>query len=95
MTSLARTSFPRARSGSEAASISCKKALTRSAFNASVRCRAYNAVYRIMWASDYPHTDGVWPESSKYIAEQFGHLPPDVVRKITCENAGKFYGLMT
>ena len=23
-----------------------------------------------------------------------GHLPPDVVKKITCENAGKFYGLM-
>src|SRR6266852_3360834 len=52
-------------------------------------------VETIMWASDYPHTDGVWPESSKYIAEQFGHLPPDVVHKITCENAGKFYGLMT
>jgi predicted TIM-barrel fold metal-dependent hydrolase len=52
-------------------------------------------VETIMWASDYPHTDGVWPESSKYIAEQFGHLPADVVRKITCENAGKFYGLMT
>jgi hypothetical protein len=26
--------------------------------------------------------------------ESFGHLPPDVVRKITCENAGKFYGLI-
>jgi predicted TIM-barrel fold metal-dependent hydrolase len=52
-------------------------------------------VETLMWASDYPHTDGVWPESSKYIAEQFGHLPDDVVRKITCENAGKFYGLMT
>src|SRR5437660_8788446 len=49
----------------------------------------------LMWASDYPHTDGVWPESSKYIEEQFGHLPADVVRKITCENAGKFYGLMS
>jgi predicted TIM-barrel fold metal-dependent hydrolase len=48
-----------------------------------------------MWASDYPHTDGVWPESSKYIEEQFGHLPADVVRKITCENAGRFYGLMS
>jgi len=36
----------------------------------------------------------VWPESSKYIEEQFGHLPADAVRKITCENAGKFYGLM-
>ena len=48
----------------------------------------------IMWASDYPHTDGIWPESSKYIEEQFGHLPKDVVKKITCENAGKFYGLI-
>jgi len=48
----------------------------------------------LMWASDYPHTDGVWPESDKYIEEQFGHLPADVVRKITCENAAKFYGLM-
>jgi predicted TIM-barrel fold metal-dependent hydrolase len=52
-------------------------------------------VETLMWASDYPHTDGVWPESSKYIEEQFGHLPPDVVHKITCENAGRFYGLMT
>src|SRR5690349_22123859 len=48
----------------------------------------------LMWASDYPHTDGVWPESSKYIEEQFGHLPADVVQKITCDNAAKFYGLV-
>ena len=48
----------------------------------------------LMWASDYPHTDGIWPESSKYIADQFGHLPADVVHKITCENAGKLYGLI-
>ena len=48
----------------------------------------------LMWGSDYPHGDGVWPESSKYIAEQFGHLPPEITRKITCDNAGKFYGLM-
>jgi predicted TIM-barrel fold metal-dependent hydrolase len=47
----------------------------------------------IMWASDYPHTDGIWPESSKYIEEQFGHLPKDVVHKITCENAREFYRL--
>jgi uncharacterized protein len=51
-------------------------------------------VETLMWGSDYPHPDGVWPESSKYIEEQFGHLSPDVVRKITCENAGRFYGLM-
>jgi predicted TIM-barrel fold metal-dependent hydrolase len=51
-------------------------------------------VETLMWGSDYPHADGVWPESSKYIEEQFGHLPADVTHKITCENAGKFYGLM-
>jgi predicted TIM-barrel fold metal-dependent hydrolase len=51
-------------------------------------------VETLMWGSDYPHPDGVWPQSSRYISEQFGHLAPDVVHKITCENAGKFYGLM-
>jgi predicted TIM-barrel fold metal-dependent hydrolase len=51
-------------------------------------------VETLMWGSDYPHADGVWPESSKYIEEQFGHLPPAMTHKITCENAGKFYGLM-
>ena len=51
-------------------------------------------VETLMWGSDYPHPDGVWPDSSRYIAEQFGHLPADVTHKITCENAGKFYGLI-
>ncbi len=51
-------------------------------------------VETLMWGSDYPHADGVWPESSKYIEEQFGHLPADYTHKITCENAGKFYGLI-
>jgi predicted TIM-barrel fold metal-dependent hydrolase len=48
----------------------------------------------LMWGSDYPHGDGVWPESDKYIADQFAHLPAEITRKITCENAGRFYGLM-
>jgi uncharacterized protein len=51
-------------------------------------------VETLMWGSDYPHPDGVWPESKKYIDEQFGHLPADVTYKMTCENAGKFYGLI-
>jgi hypothetical protein len=25
----------------------------------------------VIFFSDYPHTDGIWPESSKYIEEQF------------------------
>jgi predicted TIM-barrel fold metal-dependent hydrolase len=51
-------------------------------------------VETLMWGSDFPHPDGVWPESAKYIEDQFKHLPQDVVYKMTCENAGKFYGLM-
>jgi predicted TIM-barrel fold metal-dependent hydrolase len=47
-----------------------------------------------MWGSDYPHTDGIWPESSKYIAERFAGLLPEIVHEITCENARKFYGLV-
>ncbi|MEL0113450.1 MAG: amidohydrolase family protein, partial [Rickettsiales bacterium] len=48
----------------------------------------------LMWGSDYPHGDGVWPDSDKYIAEQFAGLTPEQVHMITCENAGKFYGLI-
>ena len=51
-------------------------------------------VETLMWGSDYPHGDGVWPESTKYIEEQFADLSRDVIDKITCENAGRFYGLM-
>jgi uncharacterized protein len=51
-------------------------------------------VETLMWGSDYPHADGVWPESDKYIQEQFGHLSADYTHKITCENAGRFYGLI-
>jgi hypothetical protein len=29
-----------------------------------------------------------------HIDMQFGHLPAATVRKIVCENAGKFYGLI-
>ncbi len=35
-------------------------------------------VETLMWGSDFPHPDGVWPESKKYIDEQFAHLPADV-----------------
>jgi predicted TIM-barrel fold metal-dependent hydrolase len=48
----------------------------------------------VMWGSDFPHPDGVWPDSSEVIARELGHLPAAVRRKIVCENAGKLYGLI-
>jgi len=47
----------------------------------------------LMWGSDYPHTDGIWPESDQYIADQFKGLSPSQIKKITCDNAAKFYNL--
>jgi predicted TIM-barrel fold metal-dependent hydrolase len=49
---------------------------------------------RIMWGSDFPHPDGIWPDSREYVAKELGHLPADVRRKVVCENAGKLYGLI-
>lgn len=46
----------------------------------------------IMWGSDYPHQDGVFPDSRKAIKEGLGHLPDNVVRRIVCENAARLYG---
>jgi hypothetical protein len=52
------------------------------------------ALHRMDFEFEDPHTDGIWPESSKYIEEQFAGLSPEIVHKITCENAAKFYGLI-
>jgi predicted TIM-barrel fold metal-dependent hydrolase len=47
---------------------------------------------KVMWGSDFPHPDGVWPDSREYIERELGHLPTDVRRKVTCENAARLYG---
>ena len=51
-------------------------------------------VENVMWSSDYPHSDGVFPDSQEHIKRQFGHLPNTIQHKVICENASKFYGLM-
>jgi uncharacterized protein len=48
----------------------------------------------IMWGSDFPHPDGVWPDSSEFIERELGHLPAEVRHKIVCENAAKLYGFI-
>jgi predicted TIM-barrel fold metal-dependent hydrolase len=47
---------------------------------------------KVMWGSDFPHPDGVWPDSQEYIRKELGHLPEDVRRKIVCDNAARLYG---
>ena len=48
----------------------------------------------IMWGSDYPHPDEIWPDSHKCFAEDIGLVTPAVRCKLLCDNAGKLYGLL-
>jgi len=48
---------------------------------------------RVMWASDYPHPDGTWPNSQAAMEKQFGRLDPAIRRQITSDNARQLYGL--
>jgi len=47
----------------------------------------------LLWASDYPHPDSVWPNSRQAIERQMGHLSPQMRRKLTHDNAAALYGL--
>ncbi len=46
----------------------------------------------IMWGSDYPHPDSVFPDSRTVIQNDLTQLDEGVRRKIVCENAAKLYG---
>jgi predicted TIM-barrel fold metal-dependent hydrolase len=47
----------------------------------------------LLWASDYPHPDSVWPNSRAAIERQMKDLSPEMRRKLTRDNAAKLYGL--
>ena len=48
----------------------------------------------ILWVSDYPHFDGVWPDSRSIIQQDLALLDDGARQKITCENAGRLYGFI-
>jgi predicted TIM-barrel fold metal-dependent hydrolase len=47
----------------------------------------------LLWASDYPHPDSVWPHSKAAIERQMQHLSPEMRRRLTRDNAAALYGL--
>ena len=47
----------------------------------------------LLWASDYPHPDSIWPNSQPTIQQTMGHLPSETIKKLTHDNAAKLYGL--
>jgi predicted TIM-barrel fold metal-dependent hydrolase len=61
--------------------------------HAGVRCIDLIGPTTIMWASDYPHPDGTYPESRKVIDDHFSKITPEQKRLVTFENARRVYDL--
>jgi predicted TIM-barrel fold metal-dependent hydrolase len=47
----------------------------------------------IMWGSDYPHPDSLWPASHAVLGENLAAFSPTVRRKIVCDNVARLYRL--
>lgn len=45
----------------------------------------------VLWASDYPHGDSVWPDSHQIVDRDMAGMDESVVRKLTRDNARKLY----
>ena len=50
-------------------------------------------VETLMWGSDFPHHDSVWPHSQEALDMVFEGMPDDVRRTTTVDNVAKLYGL--
>jgi predicted TIM-barrel fold metal-dependent hydrolase len=48
---------------------------------------------KIMWASDFPHSDTTYPHSQEAIERHFGQLRVDDRHAMVCANAAALYGL--
>jgi predicted TIM-barrel fold metal-dependent hydrolase len=47
----------------------------------------------VMWGNDFPHPDGVWPDSLEFIEREMEGVPEAVQRKVLYENARSLYGI--
>lgn len=55
--------------------------------------RELTGVEPLMWASDYPHPEGTFPESRAVVERIFRDVPSDDVDRIVAGNAAAVYGI--
>jgi len=59
---------------------------------AGVLTREMIGVDNLMWGSDYPHTEGVWPFSRRQVARNFASIPDADTRKMVHDNVARLFG---
>ena len=47
---------------------------------------------RLLWGNDYPHDEGTWPASGRFIDSIRNALSSDDAQKLLCGNAARLYG---
>ena len=47
----------------------------------------------VMWASDYPHGDGTFPDTREAVSRIFSGMPDGLRCKVTRDNVAKLYGI--
>ncbi len=43
------------------------------------------------WESDYPHSDGIWPDAPEKLTQVFEGIPDALINKVTHENVCRFF----
>jgi predicted TIM-barrel fold metal-dependent hydrolase len=65
--------------------------VTLGADRAPLLTREITGVEPLLWASDYPHPEGTFPESQQVVERIFAGVPDDVMQAIVHDNAARLY----
>jgi predicted TIM-barrel fold metal-dependent hydrolase len=67
--------------------------VTLGADRAPLLTREITGIEPLLWASDYPHPEGTFPESQAVVERIFQGIPEDEMRAIVGGNAARLYGV--
>jgi len=67
--------------------------VTLGADRAPLLTREITGIEPLMWASDYPHPEGTFPESQQVVERIFAGVPEDELQAIVGGNAARLYGI--
>jgi predicted TIM-barrel fold metal-dependent hydrolase len=59
----------------------------------AIALREYTGTDCLIWGNDYPHIEGVFPDSQHAVDDQFADVPDDITTAIVHDNAATLYGL--
>jgi hypothetical protein len=55
--------------------------------------RRHEVGLECLWASDYPHVEGTWPQAERMMCDTFLGLPHGDIATMLRESAAAFYGI--